>query len=566
MEVQVQKKGAKLKPGRLFLMACLGLFAALGSGILLSLFWNHQGLAGSPPAWSWPGSWTHSGDLSRFMGIYLCALAWLPSLALALLSWQWPLSRKKGVRTVNQALSLDAATYLALPVIVLTPLIWRQLGNGFLALALTSMALLAVKSAILAWSAWQGFLFPQTPEKGASQRSRMLVFFMVAFICLGLAAAWSQEVSPPSGLEAQRLAGAGSPFAEASFASSQDGKANTTSQGLYGWVLAFSANLGGRLGGVLFSAFWAALAGTLLWRWLCGLGLDFSETPVALGLLFFSVPVLRISQKAGPEALSLFLLCLALVFRRRMSHRFWSSLTAASVSLACLAALLFFVGDYHALAQEPGTVLTRLLRSTPIYLLCAPIFLLALAGLPQALRTYPRAGLDALAPSLLGLFWLAIDQGSGAAVRGPMLLLMSLPLLGLGLVFCFQGLNRPWVRLVLGMAALVTLVFSWLRTMSPALWEIGPDLSSPVLAALTTRLGSGLSNLLPLPHSETGLLLAWGGLWLLLCLLLSLVLSKNQKQVAEQSPKTAWSHSEVMTLLLSLAVLTLMALLFVRWI
>ena len=564
MEVQAQKKGAELNPGRLLLLACLGLVASLAAGLMLSLFWNHQGLAGAPPNWSWPGAWPHRGDLNRFMGFYLCALAWLPSLAMVLLSWHWPPNPERGLRTVNRALSLDAATYLALPLIVLTPLVWRQLGNGFLALALAFMGLLAVKSAILAWSAWQGFLVPQAPEPGASHRARMLVFFMVALICLSLAAAWSQEVSPPSGLEAQRLAAAGGVAGDFP-AAPPEAQGAVLKRGVYGWALSLSGNLGGRLSGVLFSAFWAALAVTLLWKWLCGLGLDLSETPVALGILFFSVPVLRISQQAAPEALSLFLICLALVFRQRMLHRFWSSLAGLLASLACLAVLLIFTGGYHPLPQGTDSVLNRVLHSTPIYLLCAPVFLLALAGLPQALRSYPRAGLDALNPALLGLFWLAVDQGASAVSRGPMLLLMSLPLLGLGLVFFFQGFNRPWLRLVLGMAAFVTLAFSWLKTMSPALWEIGPDLSSPVLAALNTRLGPGLSGVLPLPFIDPWRLLAWGGLWFAVCLLLMLVLGKNHLPPPERLRKAAWSHSEVMALMLCLAILILITLVLIRW-
>ncbi|MGD9125321.1 MAG: hypothetical protein PVG60_09520, partial [Desulfarculaceae bacterium] len=290
----------KPRSGQALSQVLLELAAAVGTGVLLYFFWMHFQLPQSAPAPYWPEG-PQRLSLGLFASLALPAAMWLPSAVLALTLKLCPnLGDTLQQEARRQVLSLDAASYLLLPLVLLVPLLWRYLGNGYVALALCFMGFLTIKAGLLLWTFWRGFLNWTALRVVGWGRSHNAALFLTALVILFLATAWAQQTGGPSSAESgylysvQRLVGM----------PQDQGRRHQTGismpdpglkpppragQAYLGELfLGFVAPVfwaGGRLGLVILAALWSAFLVVVMVKWLRRAGAPPGVAVAATGLL-----------------------------------------------------------------------------------------------------------------------------------------------------------------------------------------------------------------------------------------------------------------------------------------
>ncbi len=566
------------------LQVLLGLGAAALAGLMLHLFWLHWGLPDHPLAAVEGGA--RPQGLALFVSLALPTAVALPSLVLGVLVLLMPRPRADELaRLIGRLLRLDAGTYLALPAFLLLPLLWRSLGNGFLALGLIFLGLVSIKSGLNLVLAWHGYLSPRARQgQGRLAMRSRVALFLVVFSALGLAAAWTNQAVSTASDEVGYLTLAHSLSHYGGW--SVDRVVEKRQYRQYYWTrwsdrLAFSiektrGNLfpllitpfyaaAGRLGVLWFFAALMGLLACLLWEWLEEAGLEPTAAGTAVGLVLLSAPVLIVSRQVFPELPVMLLLLWGLRILAGQEKRPWWSL-AGLVFIALLIALLknrlaplgaglVLVGAGQTLLPRWGrgrcllaaglvlglgvgalwllpldmwpagvrhfwvSALTQWQRYTPdpwqpvaIFfrgilvdqnygvLFAAPVFLLALAGLPVGLRFKRRLSWQVLLPAALYLAVLVLvrwQQWYGGFSGPGRFVAVILPGAALFLGMTIQALNRPWLRLVLMVPAAFSLANSWLLGLLPHYHYSRPTGVNNLVAVVEGNLGFSLHHWLP---------------------------------------------------------------------
>ncbi|MCB2190888.1 MAG: hypothetical protein KQI62_04945 [Deltaproteobacteria bacterium] len=133
-------------------------------------------------------------------------------------------------------------------------------------------------------------------------------------------------------------------------------------------------------------------------------------------------------------------------------------------------------------------------------LLTAPVMLLALAGIPAALRRHLRPAAVALVPVIVyvGMVclmrWYRWQGGFDLPAR---LYLVAFPALALFLGVMLSALARPWWRLVAWATALWGLAYTLVMVMIPALRWGRSGMINPVVSLVQRRSGLEFYHLLP---------------------------------------------------------------------
>ncbi|BEQ16200.1 hypothetical protein [Desulfoferula mesophila] len=189
-------------------------------------------------------------------------------------------------------------------------------------------------------------------------------------------------------------------------------------------------------------------------------------------------------------------------------------------------------------------------------LLTAPVILLALAGIPAALRRFPRPAITALAPVVVyvGMVclmrWYRWQGGFDLPAR---LYLVAFPALALFLGVMLSALARPWWRLVAWAVALWGLAYTLVMVIVPALRWGRSGLINPVVSLLQKKLGLDFYHLLPSTFVYSPLLPWYAALTALGLLGLAWLSWRN----APPAQPATWRlcTREVVVLVLSLALL-----------
>ncbi len=615
-------------PRTLVVQLGVGLAAALVCALLMGMLWAHQDLPDRPLLGAM-GQAARPAGLRAFASLALPAVVFLPSLALALLVSLLPPQRRSwALPAVRRALRQDAASYLVLPAMLLLPVLWRELGNGFLALGLLFMGALSFKAAVLLRFLWGGLLKPWPGESGRLGARGQVAVFVAAMVVLGFAAVWVNQAVSTTAEEAGWLLEAealqrGPDFAESSQEQRQAAREFYWSGGpeqavpppgqdtLFALFIAPVQAVGGRLGVLLlFAALMAAMACQLL-AWLEEVGAPRGAAAAAAGLVLLSAPVWVAGQQVLPDVPAMLLFVLGLRLLTGLEGRSpsaalglavvaaalaglklrlaplagglvawggvslaarrwgWLKATLAGLGLVALAvagawwlprgwwprAVAFSWGEALAQLQEaPGLARAALQALAGLaldqnygVLVTAPVYLLALAGVPAALARRPRAALQALVPAALYLaavclirwhLWYGGQAGPGR------LLAVALPALALPLAMALEGLRRPWWRLWALVLAALSLAYTWLITLAPA-WRFSlPSGVNPLAASLEDALGLFLRQLLPSLLTPSPVLAPWLVGSTALVLLLALAVWRHTRRedaapVPSPSPREA---------------------------
>ncbi len=566
------------------LQILLGLGAAALAGLMLHLFWQHWGLPDHPLATVEGGARPQGLDL--FVALALPAAVAVPSLVLGLLVLLLPRARAGELgRLIGRLLRLDAGTYLALPAFLLLPILWRNLGNGFLALGLVFLGLISIKSGINLVLVWYGYLSPRARQEGRWLGMRAQVaLFLVVFSALGLAASWTQQAVSTASDEVGYLTLAHSLSHYGGWNVDQVVEKHQY-RGYY-WTrwsnrLAFSiektrGNLfpliitpfyaaGGRLGVLWFFAALMGLLACLLWGWLERAGLEPTAAGASVALVLLSAPVLIVSRQVFPELPVMLLFIWGLrILASQEKRPLWSLLGLVFIAffiallksrMAPLGAGLVLVGAWQLLLPRWGlgrcllaaglalvlgvltlwllplemwpagarhfwiSALTQWRRYTPdpwqpvaIFfrgilvdqnygvVFAAPVFLLALAGLPAGLRLKPRLCLQVILPALLYLAVLVFarwQQWYGGFSGPGRFVAVLLPGTALFMGLSIQALNRPWLRLAVLVPAAFSLAYSWLLSLLPHYHYSRPTGVNNLVAVVERNLGFSLHHWLP---------------------------------------------------------------------
>jgi hypothetical protein len=320
----------------------------------------------------------------------------------------------------------------------------------------------------------------------------------------------------------------------------------------------------GRLGVLVLQAVVMALLAVQLLAWLSGAGVRPGPAATATGLAMTSAPVFFAAGQALPEAAAMLftvlalrllasqdrqplralallgLICLALA----MLQMRYLPLAAAFLALGVFEALRLKAGSWWAwlgLAAGGGALLGLMLYFplsawplglgqrllvhltwwqealhwwTPLgvflagltldqshgFVLSAPIFLLALGGLPASLRRRPRPSLHLLLPGLAYLAsacfigWYRLPGELSSPAR---LLVVLLPATALFMAPPLAALLRPWWRLAVWVPAALGLAYTWLLTLLPWLRFGRPGEINPLADALGKKLDLELGLMLP---------------------------------------------------------------------
>ncbi len=576
------------RPGEELLLgqAGLSLVAAAVSGVLIYLLWGHFGLPLAPGPPFWTPAPAQEG-LRLFAALGLPLAMFLPTLVLSVLIRLLGEGREALARRVR---FIDAATYLLLPVAVLAVVLWGYLGNGLLAFGLVYLGVVTLKALVLARLLWAGLLHPAGPGDGGLGPRRKTAVFLVAWVVLAAAAAWTGQVSPPLAGEAAFTAHAGTLAAGG----------DVPGAGLYVHLAAPLFALGGRMALVLAQAGLAALLAVVLLAWLDRAGARPGPAATAVGLVLAAVPVLFATQMVGPLALAMLLvaagvavvgrdpgwgsacalsaLCLGLGLLgtaliapalclaawglgRSLVRRVAGPALLCALATAVLAAMTLWALDlwplgwsapWDAVLQPwPGGETGPRLTRTMGVAWSAPVLLLALAGLPAALRRFARPALVSLTVGLVYADWL-IMGGAPLGPLGPGLpggpLAVVLPLAVIFLLPALSALNRPWLRLVAGCPALLGLAFTWLLCLAPPL-RFAPAAGGGALAGgVGARLGINLQALLPIAPPPSPAPAWWlGGLAAAAAVLAVFVWRAGRRPTGEAGP---WTVNEVMAMAL----------------
>jgi hypothetical protein len=538
---QNKQSASELAPRTIFLLFGVGLAASLLCAVLLRLFWAHQGLPDFPSL----GALAHSAKpegLELFVSLALPAVVLLPSLVLVLMITLIPLDQRSvALPAVREALRQDATSYLLLPVMLLVPVLWRELGNGFLAVGLLFMAALTFKAAIILRFLWNTFLLPspgnQSPLKGRGQ----VALFLVVWVISGLAALWINQAVSTTNEEAGWLLEAesmtrGPGFAASSQDQLQTARAfywpknsetalpNISKDAFFAFLISPVMAGGGRLGVLIaFSAIMALLACQLL-VWLEEAGIQRGPAAAATGLLMLAAPIWVAGQQVLPDVPAMLLFVIGLRFLIKMDQKPWlpglGLLAAAGLlgwiklRLAALAGGLVVCGGFDFLWRKWGW---RKALAVSIAMACLAAFTIwylpkdwwpraivfswgdALAGMRDAPSLW-RAALYALA----GIF---LDQNYGILIAAPILIIA---LAGIPAALA----RKPRVSwLALAPAFIYLIVICLVRW---HLWYGGLAAPGRLIVVILPALA------LPLAVALSGLRQPWWRLWVLVPAVLSI--------------------------------------------
>jgi hypothetical protein len=490
--------------------------------VLLYFFWVHFQLPQSAPAPYWPEG-PQRLSLGLFASLALPAAMWLPSAALALLLRMWPnLGDARQLEARRQVLALDAACYLLLPMVLLVPLLWGYLGNGYIALALCFMGFLTIKAGLLLWVLWRGFLNGTTLRVVGWGRSHSAALFLTALVILFLATAWAQQTGGPSSTEsgylysAQRLVGMpqeparkgqpGISMPDSGLRPPQRGRQAYLGELFPGFVAPVFW-VGGRLGLLIVTALWSAFLVVVLVKWLLRAGAPPGVAVAATGLVIFSPPLITLCQQVRPEPLCLLLLIIGLDRLDRLGAQPWRAGAGLGVAALILGLLhldfvpaavgLLIWGAAQTILTSKGVGrrwLLGLMLAAPIWLLVflsdwffagalsivqrsevepaqalGPVLILALCGLPAAFRFHTQYCFRALTPLVLALGWIWLGGELDPGEHIILSVFLATPLAALCLVPALTALNHPWLRIIAGFPVIMSLGYSWLLHLLPHL-------------------------------------------------------------------------------------------------
>ena len=347
----VPEDHSPLTPRAVGLQLALGLATAAATSVLLYLFWAHLGLPDRPGVGLLAGPARPQG-LRLFVAASPLAVL-LPSLALGLLVLMLP-HAQDDPRNAHwrRLLTLDAWTYLLLPLLALLPWTWSLLGAGFLALGLWFLGALTLKAVLLARILWLGYLAPAAREDLTSFK-RQLAVFLVGAVCLSLCAAWVAQALSTASDEVTYLifthslvnhatldpgptvaAKAWQSFYWARWSDALAPNMDVVHAWLFPWLLAPAYWLAGRLGVLILLALFTALALSQLLAWLEEIGLEPGPSTAAVGLTFTSAPVLFLSQQVFPDLVAVLLVVVGLRLLPRLAQRpLWPGLGLLALAI-----------------------------------------------------------------------------------------------------------------------------------------------------------------------------------------------------------------------------------------
>lgn len=536
--------------GMLWALVALGALAAGAAGLLIHLLWAHLGLPDAPPP-GFMADYAKPYGMAKFMYLGFPLAAWLPTAVLAVLLSMSPAPPEELNR--KRVLQLEALSYLALPLAVLLPLLWVQLGNVWLAMGLVFMGLVSFKAWLLAKVTWQGHLSPRIRSGSPPPWRALLAVFLGAATIFLLTAGFVQQAVSSVGAEVNQLLlanylaqGIEPPPPEAvertdyqSFhwepwnpISRYDGQPEHLR--FFPPLVSGAYLVAGRAGVLGLMALLSALLAMQLLVWLETCGVRPAPAALAAGLCVLSAPVFFHAQQALPIIPGALLLVLGLRLLWFGVRRPWlsglgvaavtvcmyllqvglaplgvgllliwlyqaieyyahrrSALAAMAVLAAAAAAAVILAPDgwwpqalRDQLASDCGGAPTPWLSTALITLrglaldqsfgviFAAPVFLLALAGLPTALRRHTRAALHVLIPLLCLLVAIHHTQWcqwfGGFAAPGK-LVAVALPACALFMAPCLAALAGPWQRLAILLPAGLGLAYVWLLTLMPPL-------------------------------------------------------------------------------------------------
>jgi hypothetical protein len=588
-----KKIAAELAPRTILLLFSVGLVASLICAVMLKLFWAHQGLPDHPTFGALAQSARPEG-LELFVSLALPAVVLLPSLVMVVMVALIPLEeRARTLPAVRVALRQDAASYLLLPVMLLVPVLWRELGNGLLAVGLIFMATLSFKTTILLRLLWKAHLHSNQEKRAPLSGRAQAALFLSVWVIAGLAAVWiNQAVSATSEevgwlLEAEAMM-RGPGFTSSSQDQLQSARAyfwpevdetplpQISKDAFFAFLISPLIAAGGRLGVLIAFAAILALIACQLLLWLEEAGIQRGPAAAATGLLALSTPVWVASQQVLPDVPAMLLVVIGLRFLTKLGDKPWLSglglvatagllgwiklrfialacgLAACggidllwrrwggrkaftiSLFLVCLAgvaiwllpkdwwprAIVFSWGDALAgMRDAPSLWGASLYALAGVFLdqnygilIAAPVFILALAGIPAALVRKPRASWLALAPAFFYLVVICLVRWhlwyGGQAAPGR-LIVVILPTLALPLAVALSGLRQPWWRLWVLVPAVLSIAYTWVITLVPA-WRFSlPTGVNPLAASLEEALGLFLRQMLPSLMTPTLVLGPW---------------------------------------------------------
>jgi hypothetical protein len=371
--------------------------------------------------------------------------------------------------------------------------------------------------------------------------------------------------------------------------------------------------LGGRPGVLLFLAAITALLAVQLMAWLEGLGIRAGPAAATSGLVIFSAPVFFMSQQIYPELLGALVMVAGLRLISVWPRRPWlvglgvlcvaALLVALKFRLAPLALGLVSVWLFQALSARLGARLTLLIFALGVAALAvgwwllpadswiyiqlihlrgscqtgygwwstagivlgglsidqtfgiistAPVFLLALAGIPVALKRYPVAAFAVLASLLIMLEavhlgrWCLWHGGFSSAGR---FLIAILPACAVFLAPVISALSRPWWRVLVLLPAAAGLLYAWLLTLLPQLRYSGAVGINPLVQVLERQVGFPLYYLLPSSFTYSPLYGFWLAALLAAALFLALV-TWRYKQTEEEKSRSLAPEEGLLTALL----------------
>ncbi len=532
---------AEIAPRTLLLFLAVGVAAALVCSSLLNLLWVHQGLPDKPTLGALAQAARPEG-LQLFVSLALPASVVLPSLAMVLLILLIPLERRSMAQpAIREGLRQEAVSYLVLPVMVLLPVIWRELGNGFLATGIIFLGTLSFKAAVLFRFLWKAHLSPLPGKSEALSARAQVVVFIAAWVVLGLAAGWLNQAVSCTNEEAGWLLEAeamrrgpgflGSQQAQAQAAagfywdSSAEGILPAISQdSVFALFLSPLLAVGGRLGVLIAFAALMALMACQMLAWLDETGVARKPAAAATALLVLSAPVWVAGQQVLPDVPAMLLFVLGLRLLTRMDrHALAAGLGVVAVAgmlgwlklrMAALGGGLLACAGVDLLWRRWGWRGAFISFFALCCLAAAAIWLVPQAWWPKAIVFSWGEILAEMqgAPSLwraAGHAWagLFLDQTYGVFIAAPILLLALA-----GLPACLA--LRPRAALLALTPAI--LYFAAVCLIRWHLWYGGQAGPGRLIAVVLPALA------LPLAMALSGLRKPWWRLWALIPLVLSL--------------------------------------------
>lgn len=371
---------------------------------------------------------------------------------------------------------------------------------------------------------------------------------------------------------------------------------------LYPLVLAPAYALGGRLGVLFLGALLFGLIAAQLVRWLIESKVPPRMAGLAVALTLTTAPILFMSQLAFPDLPGMLLFLLSL----RLLGRVHAKPLWASLGVLAMAALLYLVktrlgilgvGLLISLAWEwtrprlskgpaLALVLAGLLGCTLVFamwiypilivpwqlapwwqpiwafvsglsmdrnfgvIFTAPVLVLALAGLPNALRRFNRPAMHALIP--MALYVVILGYGNWSAWHGGFAtparyLAVVLPACALFMVPCLQALAAPFKRLVYWSLAVLGSVFTIGGMIMPHLRYTSPGELNRVAAKTEELTGLGFHHILPSAFGNSSAIAWWFAGMLAVAGLLAWYTAKSTPS-GQDLPTAKWRPKEIAAL------------------